>query len=249
MLKIRFLRLFGIISLVAVVNIIRPPKATAIGLIPVTDTPESLNIPFGVPSPLTVDGVPSLVFNGQNWNIFVSQANGLRREGGFAPLYYVQQDSSGSTDESNGVFNPDLPTGVFWYEALSFPERYRDSAPPLEFSYLSNAPGGTLNNVGVCPYVYTSHSPDCFDYRGAYDSVTCVKGTPGCVFYTFNRSFPPHFEDSSGQLIADYQPLESSENVPEPLTIAGSVLALGLGKRFLSKSNTKRRSAKLFRER
>jgi hypothetical protein len=243
--KIRFLRFFGIISLIAVANIIRLlrlPEAKAIGLTPVIDTPESLNIPFGVPSPLTVDGVPSLVFNGQNWNIFVSQLNGLRREGGSGPLYFVQQDSSGSTDESNGVFKPDLPTGVFRYESLSFPEGYRDSAPPLEFSYLSNAPGGTFNNFN-CPYVYTSPSPDCVDYIGRYSSVTCVKGTPGCVFYTFNRNFPPHFEDSSGQLIADYQP-DSSQNVPEPLTIAGSVLALGLGKRFLSKSNTKRQPAK-----
>jgi hypothetical protein len=241
--KIHFLRFFGTISLLAVVNIIRPPEVKAVGLTPITDTPESLNIPFGAPppSPLTTNGVPSLVFNGQYWNIFVSQVSGLRHEGGFAPLYYVQQDSSGRTDESNGVFNPDLPTGVFWYAIRSFSGPY--DAPPLEFSYLSNAPGGTFNNVR-CPYVFDNPNPDCVDYSGTYSSVTCVKGSPGCVFYTFNRNFPIEFADSSGQLIADYQPLESSENVPEPLTIVGSVLALGLGKRFLSKTSAERKPAK-----
>jgi hypothetical protein len=220
MLNLRYLKLIWIACLAISINTIKSSEAKAIGLVPTQDTLESLDIPVSGLSN-TNDGVPRLIFNGQYWNIFNSR---------YAPTsaaasqstYYVQQDSSGSTSELNGVFDPNLPTGIFAIDGRTVAL----GSFTQEFSYLSNASAGN------------------------YDSVTCAAGSPECVFYTLTNTvsvteFAPgvQFRQSSLQLEADYQP-DSSQNVPEPLTIVGSVLALGLGKQFLRKSNPKRQSAK-----
>jgi hypothetical protein len=232
--NIRYLKLICLVGLAIFVNTIKLPEAKAIGITLTQDTPESLDISLGSypPSPKTSDGVPRLIANGQNWNIFAAKL-----PFSFAPwmaYFYVQQDRSGSTDELDGALNLSLPTGLFEINGRGL----NAGSFTQEISYLASAPPGSIAPAG-CQIA-------CFQYDGAYSSVTCLKGSPDCVFYTFTNEAgdPNTIFDNNLRLMADYQPLETSEDVPEPLTIVGSVLALGLGKRFLSKSRIKRQPTK-----
>jgi hypothetical protein len=238
--NIRYLKLICLVGLAIFVNTIKLPEAKAIGITLTQDTPESLDISLGSypPSPGSQDGAPRLVANGQYWNIFASQLASFDLSRSYL---YVQQDRSGSTDELNGVFNSSLPTSEFEINGRGL----NRNDFTREVSYLSNAPAGSITPAG-CPISNPFAPPTpCFQYDGGYSSVTCLKGSPDCVFYTFTNEVPdPNSISNNLRLMADYQPLETSEDVPEPLTIVGSILALGFGKRFLSKSRIKRQPTK-----
>jgi hypothetical protein len=241
MFNTRYLKLSCLVCIPLFLNMLKVPEAEAIGITLTQETPESLDISFGfgLPEPGTSDGAPRLVANGQNWNIFTS------KEPSFSPwlsYLYVQQDRSDSTNELGGVLNLSLPTSGFEINARGDLNRYSFTK---EVSYLSSAPPGSLNARGCAFYFPLDSPPTCFQYNGGYSSVTCLKGSPDCVFYTLtNEVNDPNIRSNNLRLVADYQPLETSEDVPEPLTIVGSVLALGLGKRFLSKSHFKRQPTK-----
>jgi hypothetical protein len=234
-----YLKLICLVGLATFINMLKVPEAEAIGITLTQETPESLDISFGIaPPPSTDNGAPTLAFNGQYWNIFTSRLASFDLSRSYL---YVQQDRSGSTDELNGVFNSSLPTSEFEINGRGL----NRNDFTREVSYLSNAPAGSITPAG-CPVANPLNPPTpCFQYNGGYSSVTCLKGSPDCIFYTFtNEVTDPNSISNNLRLMADYQPLESSEDVPEPLTIVGSILALGLGKRFLSKSKTKRKPIK-----
>jgi hypothetical protein len=238
--NIRCLKLICLVCVALFINIIRLPEAKAVGITLTQDTPESLDISFGSypPGASPQDGAPRLVFNGQYWNIFASN------EPSYWPsssLFYAQQDRSDNTDELNGVLNTSLPTSRFVIEGRGL----NSGSFTKEVSYLASAPPGSLTARGCAFYFPLSPPPTCFQYDGGYSSVTCLKGSPDCVFYTFtNEVSDPNSISNNLRLMADYQPLESSEDVPEPLTIMGSILALGFGKRFLFKSSIKHKPTK-----
>jgi hypothetical protein len=242
--NIRYLKLICLVGLAIFIHIIKVPEVKAIGITLIQDTPESLDISFGIAPPSSYinngasNGAPQLILNGQYWNIFASS------EPSFSPwisYLYVQQDRSGSTNELNGVFNSSLPTSAFEVNARGLSS---GDFPPGA-SYLSSAPAGSITPKGCSlSSPFTPPTP-CFTYIGGYSAVTCLKGSPDCVFYTFtNEVSDPNSISNNLRLMADYQPLEASEDVPEPLTIVGSILALGLGRRFLSKSSIKRQPTK-----
>jgi hypothetical protein len=241
MLNTRYLKLICLICVALFINVIKLSEAKAIGITLTQDTPESLDISFGfgLPGPGTSDGAPRLVADGQNWNVFTSN------EPSYSPwlsYLYVQQDRSDSTDEIGGVLNLSLPTSRF---EINGRIGLNSSSFTQEVSYLSSAPAGRLSARGCAFYFPLDPPPTCFQYNDGYSSVTCLKGSPDCVFYTLtNEVNDPNIYSNNLRLMADYQPLETSEDVPEPLTIVGSILALGLGKRFLSKSRIKRQPTK-----
>jgi hypothetical protein len=240
MFNTRYLKLSCLVCIPLFLNMLKVPEAEAIGITLTQETPESLDISFGsYPPPSTSDGAPTLVFNGQYWNIFAS------RLASFDPsisYLYAQQDRSGSTDELNGVFNSSLPTSEFEIRGRGGLDR---NSFTQKASYFSNAPAGSITPTGCLISSPLTPPTPCFDYIGGYSSVTCLKGSPDCVFYTFtNEVTDPNSISNNLRLMADYQPLETSEDVPEPLTIVGSILALGFGKRFLSKSRIKRQPTK-----
>ncbi len=224
--KARYLTFIWIACFAAVANILGTTAAKAAHIAPSTITPQSETQDYlifdfrGIPYLNEIQETPHLVFNGQYWNIFSSRYVSTGPEASPTKIY-IQQDSSGSTSDLNGVFDANLPTALFTIDI-------KDSTPyTREASYFANAP------------------------VGEYGSITCPASSPECVFYTLTAGITPFpipgvegWPADYFRLKADYQPSASSENVPEPLTIAGSVLALGLGKRFLSKSKTKRQSAK-----
>lgn len=237
MFTIRYLRLIWIACLAIFINIIKSPEANAVSLVVAQDTLESLDITINNISYPDVDngdnGEEKLLFDGQYWNVFASQNGknfGAPYDIRFGTDYVIQQGIPGSTGES--------------FRRIGVP-------------YISFPAGGSLEvegvTTGTTSLTYERSYPAAFDPFPAAEPVACAAGSPNCVFYTItnilNFAEPVPGIDgypyqASLRIQGDYQPSESSENVPEPLTILGSLLALGLGKRFLSKPSAKRQAAK-----